>query len=465
HGVDFDEQLSLVADLGLTSYRVDVPSILKANALETLIDKGRKLGIDILPILIPPGDLDKDTPEGLYKKANNFATFFVTRFAHKVKVWELGNELENYAILQPCEYMDDGRQYDCASGPASGVSPLEYEGKRWRKVSSVLKGLSDATIAAAPHALKAMGTAGWGHVGAFERMRDDGIKWDISVWHNYDGKFEWGLKRVAKFGKPIWITEFNNDRGSQNGDVVQAEGLARSITEIRRLRNAYNVRAAHIYELLDETYWAPDYEGYMGLAYLDKGAGKSWRVGGPKPAYCSVRTMLRGGYRIGLGSATTPGNSGARRDLAATDATDMLTPVRSCNLCTFAARDVPLETAISYSYCLSLGHPHDGGGLEAWSRDVRQGKVKLASIRRSMLDLKLETIKAATLNDSAFVTYVRRLLLDAEPVSIEHWSLVHALQQRRLTREQVIDRIFASSRFRWMHPTLFNVKETIAGSQ
>ena len=66
---------------------------------------------------------------------------------------------------------DDGKQYDCAWGPAGGVGPLEYYGPRWQKVSAVLKGLSEGAAAADPAVLKAMGTAGWGHLGAFERRR------------------------------------------------------------------------------------------------------------------------------------------------------------------------------------------------------------------------------------------------------------------------------------------------------
>ncbi|MEZ5856454.1 MAG: hypothetical protein R3D67_17530 [Hyphomicrobiaceae bacterium] len=468
-GVGIDEQLNLVADLGLTSYRVDVTNVNQSDRLGQLIEKGQHLGIDILPVLIPPGSLDKDAPEALYKSAYDFAVHFVTRFKDSVKVWELGNELENYAMLQPCEIQDDGRQYNCSWGTASGVGKLEYHGGRWRKVSSVLKGLSEGTMSVTPDAIKAMGTAGWGHVGAFERMRDDGIKWDISVWHNYDGKHEWGLERVAKFGKPIWITEFNFSGGSQKGDVRQATGIATSAYEIHRLSQRYNVTGAHIYELLDETYWAPNYEAYMGLVYLEKAKGKSWRAAGPKPAYCSIRTMLRNGYRmragrsiIGKGDST---KAAPQQRTSSTPLSDKTVPKRSCDLCAFEARNVTLEEAISYTYCLALGHPHDGGGLIAWSRDVRSGKVKFENIRKTMVGLNLQRIKASTsLGDSAYVAYLRRLLLDSEPEGLEHWWLVRDLERGKINREQVIDRILASDRFRWMHPTLFHVKDPAVGT-
>jgi hypothetical protein len=53
-GVSFEEQLDLVADLGMTSYRVDVTSIEQTRRLADLIDKAEKRGVTILPVLIPP---------------------------------------------------------------------------------------------------------------------------------------------------------------------------------------------------------------------------------------------------------------------------------------------------------------------------------------------------------------------------------------------------------------------------
>ncbi|TIP52118.1 MAG: hypothetical protein E5X56_34480, partial [Mesorhizobium sp.] len=85
------------------------------------------------------------------------------------------------AILMPCEMQDSGIQYNCSLGPAGGTETSDYFSPRWAKVSAVLRGLSDATIAVDATIRKAMGTAGWGHRAAFTRMLQDGIRWDISV--------------------------------------------------------------------------------------------------------------------------------------------------------------------------------------------------------------------------------------------------------------------------------------------
>ncbi len=289
-GVTVDQQLDYIRDLGLKSYRVNLR---EPDELGELLDKAKAHGITLLPVFTPQFDLDKETPEVLYDMAYNLAHGFVSRFKDDIRVWELGNELENYAIIKPCEMQDDGKEYNCGWGPASGSGPLHYYGPRWAKVSAVLKGLSEGTAAADPSARRAMGTAGWGHIGAFTRMERDGIKWDISVWHMYGEDPEWAFRQLAAFGRSIWVTEFNHPHGSTKSAEEQAAGLKRTIERLRALAPLYRVEAAHVYELLDEPYWAPSYEANMGLVTVEKD-GDGWKPGAAKPAYEAVKAALRG---------------------------------------------------------------------------------------------------------------------------------------------------------------------------
>ncbi|TIQ82944.1 MAG: hypothetical protein E5X64_35460, partial [Mesorhizobium sp.] len=176
-----------------------------------------------------------------------------------------------------------------------GTETSDYFSPRWAKVSAVLRGLSDATIAVDPTIRKAMGTAGWGHRAAFTRMLQDGIKWDISVWHLYEGDPEDAFKFLATFGQPIWLTEFNYSGGSQRGEKQQAEGLVQTMTLLRRYQSLYGLEAAHIYELLDETYWAPSYEAFMGLVRLKKREDGLWAPSGRKLAYDAVKKVIANG--------------------------------------------------------------------------------------------------------------------------------------------------------------------------
>ncbi len=300
-GVKYDQQLDIVRDLELTSYRVNISSVQDIPSLVDLVNKAKSRNIEILPILTPGLDLDKEDPERLRQAAHKFAVVVVSSLKGRVPVWELGNELENHAIIQPCEMKEDGTQYNCSWGPAGGVGELDYYAPRWKKVSAVLRGLSEGTKQADPSAQRAMGTAGWGHTGAFQRLKNDGVEWDISVWHMYGEDPEWAFKILAALGKPIWVTELNHPGGSSQGEKAQAEGLRRWMGRLLELSGRYNVQAAHIYELLDETYWAPSFEAQMGLVLLEKDAARGWRIGAPKLAYPAVKSFVQGGQ-----SATSP---------------------------------------------------------------------------------------------------------------------------------------------------------------
>lgn len=292
-GVSIEQQVTYLRELGVSSYRVDVKAPESFPRLRQLVVAARQFDIDILPVLTPAVDLNKEDVDHIYAISHRLALEAAIHFNGEIPVWELGNELEGFAILMPCEKKDDGTQYPCEWGPAGGVTALEYHGPRWAKASAVLRGLADGIKAAGVSARVAMGTAGWGHTGAFERMRADGLDWDISVWHMYGEDPEWALKELAKYGKPIWITEFNHPNGSMNGEQAQAEGLSKWISRIEHLSRSYDIEAAHIYELMDETYWAPSYEAFMGLVRLEK-EGHGWRPGEPKPAFFVVRDLLRG---------------------------------------------------------------------------------------------------------------------------------------------------------------------------
>ncbi len=292
-GVSINQQLEYISDLGLKTYRVDINNAKAAPRLAKLIREAKKRGIIILPVLVPQVDLKNDSPEKLYKRAYDFAVEIVSRFKQDVPVFELGNELENYAIIQPCEIQDDGVQYNCQWGPASGTKSADYYGPRWAKVSAVLKGLSEGTISVDPKIRKAMGTAGWGHTGAFARMHEDGIKWDISIWHLYEHDAEWAFKELANYGHPIWVSEFNNPKGSQKSEHEQAAGIEKLIIYLRKMSKKYKIEAAHIYELMDETYWAPDFEAFMGLVRLVKKGKSQWQPGDKKAAYQTVKKLLK----------------------------------------------------------------------------------------------------------------------------------------------------------------------------
>lgn len=437
-GVSFDQQLSYIHDLGLKSYRVNISELKSAPALAELVAKAEPLGIAILPVITPPFDLKALPADDLRAKARELAFALVSQFKGKIGVWELGNEMENFAIIQPCEMMDDGKQYNCAWGPAGGVGPLEYYGPRWQKVSAVLKGLSEGAIAADPTVLKAIGTAGWGHLGVFDRLAQDGIAWDRSVWHMYGQDPEWAFKAIAAHGKPIWVTEMNHPLGSQNSEQEQADGLTRWMGRLRELAPQYKVEAVHLYELMDETYWAPDFEAVMGLVKLDKGAKGGWQPGAPKRAYAAVRSF-------------TGGISATNSKAGAADG-----PARDCTL-DQPAGDAPLaQRQLEYSYCMLLGRQAGKTDLQVWSERRRDG-VGLPNLWET-LGASPEFAQhhhTAYLTDAEFVNLVFRLLLGREPDGQGRDDYTAQLREGKLARASLITAVAGSDEFRQRHPLLF----------
>jgi hypothetical protein len=427
-GVSFTQQLDLLAGLGAKSYRVNVTSVDHVPALGALVAMARDRGLQILPLLTPPVDLEKDTPQVLYAQSFNFAVTIASRFKNDVAVWELGNELETYALLKPCEKQDDGKVYPCSYGIAGGMTPLEYAGARWKKVSAVLKGLSDGIVSVSPKLKKAMGTAGWGHFGAFNRMQADGIAWDITVWHAYREEADEVFERLAAFKKPIWITEVNHPYGShKDGFAAQADGLRTIMSSLLLQRSRYNIDAVFFYELLDEPYWT-DYEGHMGLVtQLQTASG--WVVGEKKPAYEAVRQAIA-----------------AERGLHH----------RGCELKQFDASLATSQTKVSYAYCLVFGHRPDGKGLQDYAAELDRGmSVEALLTGLTQSDWFVERHRPADRGDLEFVDWAYRLLLGREADGSGRSSYVAALRKGETDRRRLLAGIVASAEFRDRHTVLF----------
>lgn len=436
-GVSIEQQLDYLKDLGLKSYRVDVSRLASLPALKNLAAVAKKRGIEILPVLVPPVDLENDSEDELYRKARTFAVLAITPLKDEIRTWELGNELENFAIIQPCEMRDDGEQYNCEWGPAGGVGPLEYYGPRWKKVSAVLKGLSDGAVSVDPGLRKAMGTAGWGHTGAFDRMASDGIAWDISVWHMYGDDPEWAFKKLAEFKKPIWVTELNNVKGSRAGELAQADGLRTSMARLRELRDIYDVEAAHIYELMDETYWEPSDEAVMGLVRLER-TQRSWKPGLPKLAYYMVRQFVRSGSE----------------NFA--DAADRILTGRDCDIGSYDLRDSSLANQVAFSFCLMVGREADAHGAQTWIA-AREKGLDAEGMLMAMLksDEFRDRHALSYISNKEFVQQQYRLLLGREADGRGLSDFVGELDRKEKTREEFVRALIGSDEFRKTRALLF----------
>lgn len=439
-GTTIVEELDFIKQMGLTSYRVDVLDERSVRGLRLLAREGRSRGITILPVITPSVSFTANTPEELYKRAFDRAVALVEPLKDEIRVWELGNELENHAIIRPCEMRDNGERYNCAWGPAGGTTALDYYGPRWAKVSAILRGLSDGVKSVDPTIRRAIGTAGWGHTGAFERMKADGLDWEISIWHMYGQDPEWAFKILAGYGKPIWVTEFNHPGGSTDGEQAQAGGIVRQMTRLRELAARYNVEAAHIYELMDEPYWAPSYEAVMGLVTLESAGKDAWKVGKPKPAFHAVQAFIAGKQQAGSGdpSKAEPG-----------------LPPRVCELATSAVSDPSLPPRVDYAYCLILGRQADGGGRSEWIASLEK-RTPIADMLVAMMTSHEGDVRyaASKLDNAQFVSLLYRLLLLREPDGGGLKEYVGALDGNQRNRAETVRMFVQSYEFAVRHPVL-----------
>lgn len=429
-GVSYTSQLDLIRELGARSYRVNVSSTDHIERLRDLVALGARRGIDILPVLTPPLDLKTTPTAALYANSFNFAFAIASAVRRHVRTIELGNELENHAIIKPCERQTDGRIYSCNYGLGTGIATTDYEGERWKAVSAVLKGLSDGTTAADPTMKKAVGSAGWGHTGMFALMERDGIRWDISVWHAYQQDPHDMLQKVAAFRRPIWITEFNFPPKLEGDPVEHAKGLQGMIDALRPQIARFNIEAVHIYELLDEPYWGNDTEAIMGLATLKRSeSGKGWEIGDRKPSFEIVKTAISGKLPVVF---------------------------RDCNIDDLRGADrmSSMRGRIEFSYCLVLGRLPEGEASENWSKALSAGK--------SMADLILTLCEtdefqnkydSTTLGYREFVHLAFELLLGRRPDGGGMQAYLTGLGNGSISRVDVLRGIVSSSEFANRHQT------------
>jgi hypothetical protein len=295
--------------------------------------------------------------------------------------------------------------------------------------------LTEGAHAADPTVRRAIGTAGWGHIGAFELMKRDGISWEISIWHMYGQDPEWAFKELAQYERPIWVTEFNNPFGSQRGKEEQVKGLIKTMKRLNELEKTYEVEAAHIYELMDEPYWGKDFESFMGLIEMKKDKSGNWRAGDKKPAYAAVREYIE---RIG---ARPPHDVVLKRQCEARWAA--------------GTKGATTEVKISYAYCLVLGREPDGAGMKAWSKrlatDMSIERIVIAMLQSDEFS-KLYDLPQSSKRE--YVTLMYRLLLGADPATRVLEQAATDLDAGK-PRAELQVALVGSKEFHALHPALF----------
>jgi hypothetical protein len=257
--IPVDQQMATIAATGLKNVRLDLYTTGDISILQTYDTAAEAHGLKMLPILIPAPTTEPNATEA-YNDGFALAQAFASKFPDIVD-WELGNEFDG-EIDQ--------------TGDGSNIS--QYNSSQFALVEASIKGMLDGIHSANPNSKGMVSTSGTCHYGFTDGLWADGIRWDITGEHWYSasgditnmvGWCDSGPINKAEilhshYGRPIWITEFN-----ENGDPANKAGMAEWLTDIMTQWNSiaktYDIESAQIYELYDDPTAPGDIESGFGI--------------------------------------------------------------------------------------------------------------------------------------------------------------------------------------------------------
>jgi len=255
-GVSAADQLDLAKQMGFTSLRVDVYDASPTTIawLSHLLTEADYRGMTILPTIVPSaasGTSEATAYAWGYQTASALAAAFPSLS------WEAGNEMDMYAVKPG----------------TSGQSTSDYDDAIYAIVRGSIKGMSEGIHQTDPTANVVVGIAGL-HFGFLQRLVNDGVSWDITSEHYYappgsaghiDEGADFLFGSLATFGKPIMMTEFNQQQGYILSPSEQVGTITAMMDAMDGLASKYNIIGAYLYELLDEPDLDPS-EAHYGMA-------------------------------------------------------------------------------------------------------------------------------------------------------------------------------------------------------
>lgn len=250
------EVLYLAKSLGLASVRVDVyeADVVTIAYLHSLLNVAETLGLSILPVLVEPNVSATGSEADTYRWGFQNARA-LTQAVPAIKYWEAGNELD----------------LRCGIPGNTGELPSHFDDAKYALCRGAINGMYQG-FKSLEQIEVGVNTSGR-HFGFLDRLHADGVLWDVTTWHIYINSgvskaavragAEKFLVKLASYGKPISITEFNQQDGHLRTN--NASTLLDMMNAIDSLSASQRVTSAYIYELLDEPHLAGS-EATYGLA-------------------------------------------------------------------------------------------------------------------------------------------------------------------------------------------------------
>lgn len=252
-GVNYETQATMIQQMGMSWYRVDVSTNASGQAVNhakmlDLIAKCAAKNIKVLPMIYDRCDYT-GTPEEAYNEAFTQMAGFATLYGQYFTHFELGNEWELFDKLK--KPTGDGRLES------------HYDTARVARAEQYVKGMEAGLKSVLPNAKSMVNTCGYFPTYWMDKMLAAAPTINICAWHLYADMPGAMLKNLGisnihqylynRYQRPIWYTETNSrskDTMSQERNEDRSNDWRIRITS--EVQTEPYVEALLFHELLDQ---------------------------------------------------------------------------------------------------------------------------------------------------------------------------------------------------------------------
>jgi hypothetical protein len=274
--IDYDAQIAQLRDLGVSIYAQDVSSEDSAHRVADFARRAAQSCIGVLALVTPPEPQKRASEQDAFDRGYALGRIAGSTLRGLVTYYQVGNEYDNWAIL---------------NGGHSGEHPGDYDNAMFMKARGSILGLIKGIRETNPDAKILLTSFSWLHYGFVDMLKagtqPDGTgghpipQWDITAWHWYSNMgsiLAAGQNKVNvlqrlhdSYGKPIWITEYGvrPGHGDPGGYLVGPDALRGFVSVASR----YDVQNVTLYELYDDQRYGGD--GNYGVIQDDGATRKS----------------------------------------------------------------------------------------------------------------------------------------------------------------------------------------------